>query len=72
MFSLVAHWLACIWYVIAIEEIEVNSDDWDVSEYCPLILFSSRRSKSHSKTVLPLSSLNIKISPVVPWMMTSK
>ncbi|XP_013778933.1 potassium voltage-gated channel subfamily H member 8-like [Limulus polyphemus] len=30
MFSLVSHWLACIWYVIALEEIEVNPVDWDV------------------------------------------
>ena len=33
MFSLVAHWLACIWYVIAVEEIEINDKDWDVSEF---------------------------------------
>jgi hypothetical protein len=33
MFSLVAHWLACIWYVIAVEEIELNPIDWDVSKY---------------------------------------
>lgn len=32
-FSLVAHWLACIWYVIALEEIELNPQDWDVGKY---------------------------------------
>lgn len=32
MFSLVAHWLACIWYVIAVEEIALAPDDWDVSK----------------------------------------
>ncbi|KAI1291721.1 Potassium voltage-gated channel subfamily H member 8 [Halotydeus destructor] len=31
MFSLVAHWLACLWYVIAVEEIELNPSNWDVS-----------------------------------------
>ncbi|XP_022239906.1 potassium voltage-gated channel subfamily H member 8-like [Limulus polyphemus] len=30
MFSLVSHWLACIWYVIALEEIEINPANWDV------------------------------------------
>lgn len=30
MFSLVAHWLACIWFVIAVEEIEANPYNWDV------------------------------------------
>ncbi|CAG2169674.1 unnamed protein product [Oppiella nova] len=29
-FSLLAHWLACIWYVIAVEEIELNPINWDV------------------------------------------
>lgn len=32
MFSLVAHWLACIWYVIAVEEIEYNPIDWNVGK----------------------------------------
>ena len=31
-FSLLAHWLACIWYVIAVEEIEINPVSWDVGE----------------------------------------
>ncbi|XP_076328741.1 voltage-gated delayed rectifier potassium channel KCNH8-like [Tachypleus tridentatus] len=30
MFSLVAHWMACVWYVIALEEIDVNPIQWDV------------------------------------------
>ncbi|XP_053686466.1 potassium voltage-gated channel subfamily H member 8 [Sabethes cyaneus] len=29
-FSLVAHWLACIWYVIAEKERLVNDVDWDI------------------------------------------
>ncbi|XP_021699751.1 potassium voltage-gated channel subfamily H member 8 isoform X4 [Aedes aegypti] len=29
-FSLVAHWLACIWYVIAEKERLVNDQDWDI------------------------------------------
>ncbi|XP_055379901.1 potassium voltage-gated channel subfamily H member 8 isoform X2 [Condylostylus longicornis] len=29
-FSLVAHWLACIWYVIAEKEGYYNDDDWDI------------------------------------------
>uniref|UniRef100_T1KB18 Cyclic nucleotide-binding domain-containing protein n=1 Tax=Tetranychus urticae TaxID=32264 RepID=T1KB18_TETUR len=28
LFSLVAHWLACIWYVIGVEEIEHNDGSW--------------------------------------------
>lgn len=38
MFSLLAHWLACIWYVIAVEEIEINPIDWDVSKYISLTI----------------------------------
>ncbi|XP_022241105.1 potassium voltage-gated channel subfamily H member 8-like [Limulus polyphemus] len=30
MFSLVAHWMACVWYVIALEEIDANPIQWDV------------------------------------------
>ncbi|XP_074604833.1 eag-like K[+] channel [Brevipalpus obovatus] len=30
MFSLVAHWLACIWYVIGVEELERNDMNWTV------------------------------------------
>ncbi|XP_022254138.1 potassium voltage-gated channel subfamily H member 8-like [Limulus polyphemus] len=30
MFSLIAHWMACVWYVIALEEIDVNPIQWDV------------------------------------------
>ncbi|XP_076345687.1 voltage-gated delayed rectifier potassium channel KCNH8-like [Tachypleus tridentatus] len=30
MFSLVAHWMACVWYVIALEEIDANPVQWDV------------------------------------------
>lgn len=29
-FTLVAHWLACIWYVIAEKEQIVNDIDWDI------------------------------------------
>ncbi|XP_015924116.1 voltage-gated delayed rectifier potassium channel KCNH8 isoform X2 [Parasteatoda tepidariorum] len=29
-FSLVAHWMACIWYVIALAEIDANPSTWDV------------------------------------------
>lgn len=32
MFSLVAHWMACVWYVIALEEIEANPINWDVGK----------------------------------------
>lgn len=32
MFSLVAHWMACVWYVIALEEIEANPSNWDVGK----------------------------------------
>lgn len=31
-FSLVAHWLACIWYVIAEKERLVNDQDWDIGK----------------------------------------
>uniref|UniRef100_A0A2M3ZXU5 Putative voltage and ligand gated potassium channel n=1 Tax=Anopheles braziliensis TaxID=58242 RepID=A0A2M3ZXU5_9DIPT len=29
-FSLVAHWLACVWYVIAEKERLINDADWDI------------------------------------------
>lgn len=34
-FSLVAHWLACIWYVIAERGQNENDVDWDIGEYNP-------------------------------------
>lgn len=30
IFSLLAHWCACIWYVIAMEEIERNPPEWKI------------------------------------------
>lgn len=33
MFSLVAHWLACLWYVIAVEEIELHPAPFNVSRH---------------------------------------
>ncbi|KAG8298897.1 Potassium voltage-gated channel sub H member 4 [Homalodisca vitripennis] len=32
-FTLVAHWLACIWFVIAEKERTRNDKDWDLSEF---------------------------------------
>jgi potassium voltage-gated channel Eag-related subfamily H protein 8 len=32
MFSLLAHWLACLWYVIAIEELSAHPE-WDFGEF---------------------------------------
>lgn len=32
-FSLVAHWLACIWYVIAEKEKNLHDIDWDIGKY---------------------------------------
>lgn len=32
-FSLVAHWLACVWFVIAEKELELHDSDWDIGEY---------------------------------------
>ncbi|XP_054740009.1 potassium voltage-gated channel subfamily H member 8 [Anastrepha obliqua] len=32
-FSLVAHWLACIWYVIAEKEYMMNDSGWDIGEW---------------------------------------
>lgn len=31
-FTLVAHWLACLWYVIAEKERLRNRDEWDLGE----------------------------------------
>jgi hypothetical protein len=37
----VAHWLACIWYVIAQEEKHAFGDEWQIGEHysrgCPFI-----------------------------------
>lgn len=32
LFSLVAHWLACIWYVIAEKENTFNEPGWDIGK----------------------------------------
>jgi potassium voltage-gated channel Eag-related subfamily H protein 8 len=32
-FTLVAHWLACIWYVVADKERHRNDDQWDLGEW---------------------------------------
>lgn len=34
-FTLVAHWLACLWYVVAAKERErnLNNDNWDMGTY---------------------------------------
>ncbi|KAF7646153.1 hypothetical protein LDENG_00192320 [Lucifuga dentata] len=32
MFALLAHWMACIWYVIGKMEIEANTYNWDIGE----------------------------------------
>uniref|UniRef100_A0A4W5KCZ6 Voltage-gated delayed rectifier potassium channel KCNH4 n=1 Tax=Hucho hucho TaxID=62062 RepID=A0A4W5KCZ6_9TELE len=37
MFALLAHWMACIWYVIGKKEMEANAYSWDIeSPYDPL------------------------------------
>lgn len=38
-FSLVAHWLACVWFVIAEKEQTVNDIDWDIGKYLPESFF---------------------------------
>jgi len=42
-FTVLAHWLACIWYFIGREELEANQANWTVGELCGtstlLILF---------------------------------
>lgn len=35
-FSLVAHWLACIWYVISEKSQPENEAEWDIGQYCVL------------------------------------
>uniref|UniRef100_A0A8C1SC86 Voltage-gated delayed rectifier potassium channel KCNH4 n=1 Tax=Cyprinus carpio TaxID=7962 RepID=A0A8C1SC86_CYPCA len=30
MFALLAHWMACIWYIIGKKEVESNADTWDI------------------------------------------
>jgi len=33
MFALLAHWMACIWYIIGRKEMEINSNGvWDIGE----------------------------------------
>ncbi len=38
---IVAHWLACIWYVIAQEEKHAFGDEWQIGEHysrgCPFV-----------------------------------
>lgn len=37
-FSLVAHWLSCVWYVIAVKEQFDNDPDWDIGECITLYI----------------------------------
>lgn len=32
-FSLVAHWLACVWFVIAEKEQDLHDGDWDIGKF---------------------------------------
>lgn len=32
MFALLAHWMACIWYIIGKMEMEANAYNWDIGE----------------------------------------
>jgi len=38
-FIVVAHWLACIWYVIAEKERLRNDKDWDLGESSPVFTY---------------------------------
>lgn len=38
-FTLAAHWLACIWYVIASIEVEHNGPDWTIGKKNVKIFF---------------------------------
>lgn len=38
MFALLAHWMACIWYIIGKMEMEANSYNWDIGEKIALAL----------------------------------
>ena len=33
MFALLAHWMACIWYVIGKMEMEANTYNWEIGEH---------------------------------------
>uniref|UniRef100_A0A3B4ZE59 Potassium voltage-gated channel, subfamily H (eag-related), member 8 n=1 Tax=Seriola lalandi dorsalis TaxID=1841481 RepID=A0A3B4ZE59_SERLL len=33
MFALLAHWMACIWYIIGKREMDANTYNWDIGEY---------------------------------------
>lgn len=37
MFALLAHWMACIWYIIGKMEMEANSYNWDIGEKMMLV-----------------------------------
>lgn len=48
-FIVVAHWLACIWYVIAEKERLRNDKDWDLGECNPVArVFTPRNSRGES------------------------
>lgn len=44
-FSLVAHWLACIWFVIAEKERMYNDIDWDIGKSESAICFFQGKDK---------------------------
>lgn len=33
MFALLAHWMACIWYIIGKKEMEDNTNNWDIGQW---------------------------------------
>ena len=44
MFALLAHWMACIWYVIGKKEMEANAYSWDIGEWWERLVLSERGS----------------------------
>lgn len=65
MFALLAHWMACIWYIIGKMEMEANTYNWDIGESCGQ---DARRRPPKSKTtgslavddgIIPVSSLGL-------------
>jgi len=47
MFTVLAHWLACIWYLIGREEVETNQANWTVGLAHFVFVFCLSHSRAH-------------------------
>lgn len=60
MFALLAHWMACIWYIIGKMEMEANSYNWDIGES---IMLLHQKVQNHPSNTRSLTHVWLKTWP---------